>query len=121
MPMLQLLLVHTGTSTQLWIILEYHLRGSLYSYLICNKITLEKMANFIISLSSAIEYLHFESVKKPGIIHRDIKSQNILVKQRGCIDSHDLIHVKSTPCISYRMCWCTVDNMYTMPCMLILS
>ena len=31
MPMLQLLLVHAGTSTQLWIILEYHPRGSLYS------------------------------------------------------------------------------------------
>ena len=53
--MLQLLLVHAGTSTQLWIMLEYHPRGLLYSHLICNEITLEEMANFTISLSSAIE------------------------------------------------------------------
>ena len=117
MPMLQLLLVHAGTSTQLWIVLEYHSRGSLYSYLMHNEVTVEEMGNFMISLTSAIDYLHFTSAKKPGVIHRDIKSQNILVKQYGCCladfdlaltanNFHNVIYVENMQGITVHLNMC---------------
>ncbi|VDO42710.1 unnamed protein product [Brugia timori] len=56
----------TGTSTQLWLITEYHEHGSLYDYLSANPVSESVMLQMI--------------RRKPAIAHRDLKSKNILVK-----------------------------------------
>ncbi|XP_065887204.1 TGF-beta receptor type-1-like isoform X2 [Dysidea avara] len=74
----------TGIWTQLWMVFDYHPRGSLYDFLLRNVITSEQLCTLTVSLASGLEYLHHEfkagELKKPAIAHRDLKSRNILVK-----------------------------------------
>ena len=71
--------------------MEYHPLGSLQSYLGLDKFSWTTCYSMLHSLLQAIDYLHYEDlsandyfssnrVKKPVIIHRDIKSSNIVVK-----------------------------------------
>lgn len=61
------------------------------NYLRSNKLSWSTCYSFLISLIEAIDYLHYEDIsandclasgrtRKPIIIHRDIKSSNVLVK-----------------------------------------
>ncbi|VDK71075.1 unnamed protein product [Litomosoides sigmodontis] len=73
----------TGTSTQLWLITEYHEHGSLYDYLSANIISEPVMLQMIRSIAVGLSFLHNEIPGprgKPAIAHRDLKSKNILVK-----------------------------------------
>ncbi|CAM4924379.1 unnamed protein product [Rotaria socialis] len=74
-----------------YIIVEYHDIGSLTNYLRSNKLSWSTCYSFLLSLLGAIDYLHYEDlsptdyltskrIRKPIIVHRDIKSSNILVK-----------------------------------------
>ncbi|VDN02697.1 unnamed protein product [Thelazia callipaeda] len=75
--------IDTGTSTQLWLITEYHEHGSLYDYLSGNVISASVMLHMIRSIAVGLSFLHNEipGVRgKPAIAHRDLKSKNILVK-----------------------------------------
>nr|CDQ00093.1 BMA-DAF-1, isoform c [Brugia malayi] len=72
----------TGTSTQLWLITEYHEHGSLYDYLSANPVSESVMLQMIRSIAVGLSFLHNEipGPRKPAIAHRDLKSKNILVK-----------------------------------------
>ncbi|XP_004629963.1 activin receptor type-1C isoform X1 [Octodon degus] len=73
-----------GTWTQLWLISEYHEKGSLYDYLNRNVVTAAGMIKLALSIASGLAHLHMEILGtqgKPAIAHRDLKSKNILVKK----------------------------------------
>ncbi|CAF1316062.1 unnamed protein product [Adineta ricciae] len=74
-----------------YILLEYHEMGSLENYLRSHKLPWSTCYSFLVSLVDAIDYLHYEDlspniylpanrIRKPVIVHRDIKSSNIVVK-----------------------------------------
>ena len=62
-----------------WIITEYHRRGSLSTYLSCEQLSWEQLHVMVEGLAGAVEFLH--SFDDDPVVHRDIKSQNILVKE----------------------------------------
>ncbi|XP_072181045.1 activin receptor type-1-like [Diadema setosum] len=70
--------------TQLWLIMEYHERGSLYDYLNRHVLDARQMCRLALTACSGLVHLHTEITcnnSKPAIAHRDIKSKNILVKR----------------------------------------
>lgn len=76
----------TGISTELWLITDYHERGSLYDYLLTHTNTILEALDLAHSATAGIDHLHTEikgTQVKPAIAHRDIKSKNILVKNNG--------------------------------------
>ncbi|XP_071044266.1 TGF-beta receptor type-1 [Parasteatoda tepidariorum] len=82
-----------GTWTQLWLITDYHENGSLYDYL--NKTTVDTagMCKMAYSIANGLAHLHMEILGtqgKPAIAHRDLKSKNILVKNKGSCAIADL-------------------------------
>lgn len=75
--------IDIGLETQLWLITDYHANGSLQSYLTRCTVDQHTMTRMLHSIASGLAHLHSEisGVKcKPAIAHRDIKSNNILVK-----------------------------------------
>ncbi|KAF7489263.1 Activin receptor type-1 [Sarcoptes scabiei] len=75
-----------NSCTQLWLVTAYHEFGSLFDYLNAYTICVEDLFSIMISIVSGIEYLHGENFgtrKKCPIAHRDIKSKNILMKNRS--------------------------------------
>ncbi|XP_011680990.1 activin receptor type-1 isoform X1 [Strongylocentrotus purpuratus] len=70
--------------TQLWLIMEYHERGSLYDYLNRHVLDARQMCRLALTACSGLVHLHTEITcnnSKPAIAHRDIKTKNILVKR----------------------------------------
>ncbi|KAK1408305.1 hypothetical protein QVD17_39960 [Tagetes erecta] len=61
------------------IVSEYASRGSLDRYLNDDSFTWEKRLNICIDVASALHFLHGGFEKKAKVIHRDIKTANILV------------------------------------------
>jgi len=79
-----------GVEKELWLITEFHEKGSLTDYLRCNTMDLPTSLNFLRSMANGLAFLH-EDVgpnsemhglhgAKPSIAHRDFKSKNVLVK-----------------------------------------
>ncbi|CAF4100180.1 unnamed protein product, partial [Adineta steineri] len=79
-----------------YLLLEYHDLGSLNNYLRSHKLSWSTCYSFLLSLVDAIDYLHYEDlspndyltinrIRKPIIIHRDIKSSNILIKSNSTL------------------------------------
>ncbi|UJR10503.1 hypothetical protein I4U23_014706 [Adineta vaga] len=77
-----------------YILLEYYELGSLQNYLHSHKLSWSTCYTFLLSLLDATDYLHYEDlstniyspanrIRKPIIIHRDIKSSNILIKSNS--------------------------------------
>lgn len=81
------------STTEMWLIMQYHENGSLYDYLQCNTLDHESMLLLMHSACSGVVHLHTEILGnkgKPAIAHRDIKSKNILVKRDGTACIADL-------------------------------
>lgn len=72
--------------SELWLITEYHDRGSLYDYLKSSVVTWAELLTIATSLSRGLAFLHGD-VKHHAIAHRDIKSRNVLLKRNmtACI------------------------------------
>ncbi|XP_054643189.1 activin receptor type-1C isoform X2 [Dunckerocampus dactyliophorus] len=82
-----------GSWTQLWLVSEYHERGSLFDYLNRHTVSVESMMVLALSIASGLAHLHMEIIGtqgKPAIAHRDLKSKNILVKKNGTAVIADL-------------------------------
>ncbi|OAF69279.1 hypothetical protein A3Q56_02959 [Intoshia linei] len=73
-----------GTTTHMWLLTDYHKNGSLYDFLQTNSFNETELVKAILSISSGIVHLHEKILGcyklKPSIVHRDLKSKNILVK-----------------------------------------
>ncbi|XP_065160263.1 TGF-beta receptor type-1-like isoform X3 [Atheta coriaria] len=82
-----------GTWTQLWLITDYHERGSLFDYLGRSTFNTSDMICMALSIATGLAHLHMDIMGtqgKPAIAHRDLKSKNILVKQNGTCAIGDL-------------------------------
>lgn len=83
-----------GTWTQLWLVTDYHKNGSLCDYLKnVNEVNMESMLRMAYTIAAGLAHLHMEvhgTRGKPAIAHRDLKSQNILVKRDGSCCIADL-------------------------------
>ena len=82
-----------NSCTQLWLIMHFHVNGSLYDYL--QHVVLDHQSMLLLAYSAAagLVHLHTEILGKqgkPAIAHRDIKSKNILVKKDGSCCIGDL-------------------------------
>lgn len=85
--------IDNGTWTQLWLITDYHEKGSLFDYLNRSTVDTNGMIRMALSIATGLAHLHMEIVGtqgKPAIAHRDLKSKNILVKTNGTCAIGDL-------------------------------
>ncbi|XP_042561061.1 bone morphogenetic protein receptor type-1B-like [Clupea harengus] len=83
----------TSLCTQLYLITDYHENGSLYDYLKSTTLDTESLLRLAFSSVSGLCHLHttiFGTLCKPAIAHRDLKSENILVKKNGTCCIADL-------------------------------
>eukprot|EP00731_Ephydatia_muelleri_P019212 Em0012g37a len=72
-----------GIQMQLWLITEFCEHGSLYDFLMTHTLDEHQMIQLIYSAICGLSHLHAEIVGregKPSIVHRDLKTRNILVK-----------------------------------------
>ena len=72
-----------GHSVSMLLITEFHPIGSLYDYFQKNTIDFKLLKKFSYSIINGLNHLHteiFSTKCKPAIVHRDLKSKNILVK-----------------------------------------
>lgn len=82
-----------NSCTQLWLIMHFHVNGSLYDYLQRVELSRQSMLLLAYSAAAGLVHLHTEILGKqgkPAIAHRDIKSKNILVKKDGSCCIGDL-------------------------------
>lgn len=91
--------------TELWLITQFHPRGSLFDELHRDPLSIEQMVKYMFSACRGIAYLHMEfqgTQGKPSIAHRDLKSKNLLVKSDDtlCIADFGLAVVASSSCLS---------------------
>ncbi|KAK0049949.1 activin receptor type-2A [Biomphalaria pfeifferi] len=74
-------------TTELWLVTEFHEKGSLCDYLKANTVTWAQLCHIGQTMTRGLAYLHDEipspihSQAKPAIAHRDFKSKNVLLKQ----------------------------------------
>ncbi|ODM90637.1 TGF-beta receptor type-1 [Orchesella cincta] len=83
----------SGTWTQLWLVTDYHEKGSLFDYLFRVTVDQVTMIRMALSIATGLAHLHMEIIGtqgKPAIAHRDLKSKNILVKSNGSCCIGDL-------------------------------
>ncbi|CAD5214522.1 unnamed protein product [Bursaphelenchus okinawaensis] len=66
-----------------WFVTKYYENGSVYDYLKEKKLDVVNASKLLVTMLSGLAFLHeeffFEGEVKPTIVHRDIKSKNVLV------------------------------------------
>lgn len=74
-----------GCSVNMLLITDYHQLGSLYDYLQANTVDKVTFFKLVRSIADGLNHLHqeiFSSTNyKPSIVHRDLKTKNVLVKR----------------------------------------
>jgi len=80
---------NAGVEKELWLITEFHKKGSLSDFLYKETMTLTTALKFLKSMANGLAFLHEDITEnkgdsnkglKPAIAHRDFKSKNVLVK-----------------------------------------
>ena len=61
-----LLHVDNGTWTQLWLVTDYHEKGSLFDYLNHSKVDIAGMVKFAFSIASGLSHLHMDVMGTQG-------------------------------------------------------
>ncbi|KAL7648210.1 UNVERIFIED_CONTAM: hypothetical protein RMT77_000113 [Armadillidium vulgare] len=89
-----------ASSTQLWLVTHYHPYGSLSNYLRTHVLDHTDLFNICLSIANGLLHLHTEIMGtqgKPAIAHRDLNSNNVLVKNDGtcCISDFGLSVVRT--------------------------
>jgi len=82
---------HTSPSTlEYWLVLEYHENGSLYDYLKRNLVSNTQLLDICLDIATGLAHLH--NSNNYVLVHRDIKSKNILLKidLSACISDFNL-------------------------------
>ena len=77
-------IIGSGQVTRMYLITDYHPRGSLYDFLRGHELDKKGMVRLALSAAAGLSHLHSEITGTKGklpIAHRDIKSKNILVKE----------------------------------------
>ena len=70
----------------LWLITEFHERGSLYDYLKGHQVSWKELLKIAEGMARGLAYLHDDTPptktadRKPSVAHRDFKSKNVLLK-----------------------------------------
>jgi serine/threonine protein kinase len=73
-------------NTELWLISEFHEKGSLYDFLKGNLVSWSDALKIGETMSRGLAFLHEEISSrkpcsyKPAVVHRDFKSKNVLIK-----------------------------------------
>ncbi|CAL8367665.1 bone morphogenetic protein receptor, type IAa [Gadus morhua] len=83
----------TGALTQLFLITDYHEKGSLYDFLRVSSLDSAGLLRLAYSVACGLCHLHtqiYGTQGKPAIAHRDLKSKNILMKKNGTCCIADL-------------------------------
>ncbi|XP_070608148.1 bone morphogenetic protein receptor type-1A isoform X2 [Erythrolamprus reginae] len=83
----------TGSWTNLYLITDYHEKGSLYDFLQYTTLDNRALLKLAYSAACGLCHLHTEiygTQGKPAIAHRDLKSKNILIKRNGTCCIADL-------------------------------
>ena len=78
---LQFIGAESRDAAGLWLITEYHDVGSLGGYLKCHTLSLGQLASVAVSVTNGLSFLHADVDSKPSVAHRDIKSQNVLLRR----------------------------------------
>ncbi|XP_072021244.1 activin receptor type-2A-like [Amphiura filiformis] len=75
-----------GLDQELWLITEFHPRGSLCDFLKANLITWSELCKIAETMAKGLAFMHEDLppttmyAAKPAIAHRDFKSKNVLLK-----------------------------------------
>ncbi|XP_072343829.1 bone morphogenetic protein receptor type-2-like isoform X1 [Scyliorhinus torazame] len=82
----------SSNTVDYFLVTEYHAQGSLYSYLTKHSSNWRNTLKLAQTLTSGLSFLHTENwcrgFYKPVIVHRDLTSHNVLVKEGGsCVIS----------------------------------
>jgi activin receptor type-2B len=77
---------------ELWLVTEYHSRGSLYDYLKGNTLSSIDAVTIALTMCRGLVFLHSPIGDKPIIAHRDFKSRNVLLRDdfTACISDFGL-------------------------------
>ncbi|KAJ0703194.1 putative protein kinase RLK-Pelle-CR4L family [Helianthus annuus] len=78
-PNIVSLLGFSREADEMILVYEYAFKGSLSDYLRNNNLTWAQRIQICLEIAHAIDYIHTDMEGKPRIIHRDIKSENILL------------------------------------------
>ncbi|XP_022009366.1 uncharacterized protein LOC110908699 isoform X3 [Helianthus annuus] len=78
-PNIVSLLGFSREDDEMILVYEYAFKGSLSDYLRNNNLTWVQRIQICLEIAHAINYIHTDMEGKPRIIHRDIKSDNILL------------------------------------------
>uniref|UniRef100_A0AAY5KDF3 Serine/threonine-protein kinase receptor n=1 Tax=Esox lucius TaxID=8010 RepID=A0AAY5KDF3_ESOLU len=76
----------SNLEAELWLIMEFHERGSLTDYLKGSTVTWSELCHIAETMSRGLAYLHEDTAiskgegPKPTIAHRDFKSKNVMLR-----------------------------------------
>ncbi|CAH1774752.1 unnamed protein product [Owenia fusiformis] len=68
-------------NSELWLVVEFHDKGSVYDHLKANTITWTECSQMAETMAAGLAFLHEDLPGKSAIAHRDFKSKNVLIKK----------------------------------------
>ncbi|XP_059500041.1 bone morphogenetic protein receptor type-2-like isoform X2 [Stegostoma tigrinum] len=107
----------SGEAVRYFLVTEYHQQGSLHRYLTRNCSEWAQSVLLAQSLSAGLSFLHTElwlrGEYKPVIVHRDLTSHNVLVKEDGTCAIADFGEAIALGRGAYQEGCAALDRLYT--------